>query len=60
MDEIERIIRNVPGKWQAYEAVKRFLQEKTLTGKSIRKALNTRRKGWDYEICYQGNSARTQ
>lgn len=31
MDEIENIIRSVPGKWQAYEAVKKALQSKALS-----------------------------
>jgi hypothetical protein len=30
MDEIEKIIQSVPGKWQAYEAVKRVLLEQEL------------------------------
>lgn len=30
MDEIEKIMQSVPGKWQAYEAIKRELREKEL------------------------------
>lgn len=39
MDEIENIIRSVPGKWQAYEAVKRFLQGKGLDWEEYQKGV---------------------
>lgn len=39
MDEIENIIRSVPGKWQAYEAVKRALQQKGLDWEEYQKGI---------------------
>ena len=39
MDEIENIIRSVPGKWQAYEAVKKALQSKALIWEEYQKGI---------------------
>lgn len=39
MNEIESIIRSVPGKWQAYEAVKRALQQKGLDWEEYQKGI---------------------